>query len=324
MLQNDVVYLYDGSFAGFLCCVFAAFENREQPAEIWPFDAEQPTLFRLRDIDTDTARADRVHAGIHKKLGPQAADWVEDAFYSALPDKEKAVLAFLRLGFAKGPTVCAMLGHPQVAPIFAASRALRHETHLLTGFVRFGDYGGTLVARITPKNFVLPYLAPHFCARFPNERFIIYDETHRFALAAAGKKWSIAPVESLQLPPPDAAEARFQALWQQFYDTIEVQARHNPRCRMTHMPKRFWQNTPELAAELAPLPASVRQAVAAGELTLPGIAAPRPAILTPTQASLAAAQKGAAAALPVAASNDVAAPGTPPQADGVLPSVTSS
>lgn len=285
---DDLVYAYDGTYDGMLCCVWAAFFYKENPCEIWLFEEEQPTLYRLRQVDTAAEPAQRVQNGIRARLGARAEQWVLDAWYSALPRRELAILEFLKLGFAKGPCVTAMPGHPQVAPLYAASRALHNEAHLLTGFLRFTDYGGTLVARIRPKNQVLPFLEPHFSARFPRERYLIYDETHHCALAAAGGKSRLARVDSLQLPAPDSRETDFQALWKQFYDTIEIQARHNPRCRMTHVPQRYWLHMDELRGRQQPLPVSVRQALAAGELTLPGESPPS-AILTPTQASLARA-----------------------------------
>ena len=42
--------------------------------------------------------------------------------------------------------------------------------------------------------------------------------------------------------PPDASlsERQFRRLWQEYYDAIAIKPRENPRCRMVHMPKRFW------------------------------------------------------------------------------------
>ena len=33
---TDQVYRYDGSFQGFLCCIFESFSRREIPAGVWP------------------------------------------------------------------------------------------------------------------------------------------------------------------------------------------------------------------------------------------------------------------------------------------------
>ena len=32
--MNDLVYYYDGSFAGFLCCIFDSYANKEVPTAI--------------------------------------------------------------------------------------------------------------------------------------------------------------------------------------------------------------------------------------------------------------------------------------------------
>ena len=53
----------------------------------------------------------------------------------------------------------------------------------------------------------------------------------------------------LELPPPDAREQQFQALWTQFYRTLEIQARHNEKGRMTHCPKRFWADMVDMRSE---------------------------------------------------------------------------
>ena len=33
---TDTAYCYDGSFAGFLCCVFESYARKEIPAEVCP------------------------------------------------------------------------------------------------------------------------------------------------------------------------------------------------------------------------------------------------------------------------------------------------
>ena len=32
----------------------------------------------------------------------------------------------------------------------------------------------------------------------------------------------------------------YRKLWRSFYDTIAIEGRYNPKCRLTHMPKRYW------------------------------------------------------------------------------------
>ena len=65
----DVVYLYDGSFEGFLCCVFESFAQHEIPFAVWTPQRETATLYPVRDIETDSARAQRVFSALGRKLG---------------------------------------------------------------------------------------------------------------------------------------------------------------------------------------------------------------------------------------------------------------
>lgn len=45
-------------------------------------------------------------------------------------------------------------------------------------------------------------------------------------------------------------EQKYQRLWKIFYDSIAIEGRYNPKCRMSHMPKRFWHNLTELKDEV--------------------------------------------------------------------------
>ena len=70
---------------------------------------------------------------------------------------------------------------------------------------------------------------------------MIYDAVHQAVLLYRDHRPQLLELaEPLELPPPSEREQQFQALWKQFYKTLEIQARHNERGRMTHCPKRFW------------------------------------------------------------------------------------
>lgn len=243
----DVHYLYDGSFSGMLCCVHEAVYSREMPVGIFAYSNAQPSLFRQKSIETDESKAARVRSSIPTKISRDAAELVETVFLSCLAEKELATLRFLALGYEEGPQVMQMLGHPHVAPLLDASKKLGGEAHHLTGFIRFSDYDGVLVSTITPKNFVLPFIMNHFVGRFSEENFLIYDKTHKAALIYQDGTPQIVPLEGLETPPPSETEKQYRAMWKQFYHTIAIEARYNPKCRMTHMPKRFWQNMTEMA-----------------------------------------------------------------------------
>lgn len=248
--RSTLMYCYDGSFDGLLCCVFESYDKNELPLDVLPEGAALPLLLPVKPIVTNKEKARRVLLSIPKKMGRDALDFVRHAFLTCHLQKDLLILRFLRLGYRCGPSVMNRLTDEDVHTLFSAVRHLEHEAHLYTGFVRFSEASGALTAQIEPKNIVLPLIAPHFCERFPNERFLIHDKTHNMALLHQNHSYVIAAVEDLTLPDPSEDEQKFRALWRLFYDTIEIQGRHNPRCRMTHMPKRYWNCLTELSRDM--------------------------------------------------------------------------
>lgn len=245
--RSDVIYQYDGSFDGLLCCVFESYDQKEIPADILSPGEHQAMLFAIKQVFTDEQRASRVLDSIPEKMGGAALDFVRHAFLTFLPQKEINILLFLRLGYRHGPSVMNMLANDVVSKLFKAVTHLKRESHLLKGFVRFSVVNNALTAEIEPKNCVLPLLAEHFCGRYPEEHFLIHDKTHGMALIYQPYRHAIIAIDGLQLPEPDEDEIAFRELWRLFYDTIAIEGRYNPKCRMSHMPKRYWKYMTEFS-----------------------------------------------------------------------------
>lgn len=244
-----LIYSYDGSFDGLLCCVFESYEKREMPADVMPDDKPLPLLLSVKAVETEREKAQRVLRSIPERMGRDALDFVRRAFLTCHPQRSLLILRFLRLGYRFGPSVMKRLTDDTIHTLSMAVRHLGSEAHQYKGFVRFAESNGVLTAQIEPKNVVLPIIARHFCERYPNERFLIHDKTHDLALIHEPKTWTITAVENLRLPNPDENELKFRALWRLYYETIEIKGRHNPRCRMGHMPKRYWNCMTEFACE---------------------------------------------------------------------------
>ncbi len=245
--QSDVIYHYDGSFDGLLCCVFECYEKKEMPVDIVLPDFAPPRLFSGRRIPTDSEKARRVWASIPKKMGPSALNFIRYAFLTCLVQKELYILQFMMLGYRHGPSVMNMLTDNVVNSLNKAVGHLDRESHLLKGFLRFSVFNDVLVGEIAPKNFVLPLLARHFCERYPEERFLIHDKTHGMGLIYQPYRSAVVPIDSLEMPEADETEQAFRELWRVFYDTIAIQSRHNPQCRRSHMPMRYWKYMTELS-----------------------------------------------------------------------------
>lgn len=245
--MKDMIYEYDGSFEGFLCCVFESYTEKENPTAFY-IGEDFCTVFETRYIKTDLAHAGRVYrsfAKTSKEFGP----FLRRAWLCDMDEKELKIYRLIRKFYRVGPSLLRDLSDKTLSPVLAAVRHLNGEAHLLRGFVRFSELGGVLGAEIEPKNHVLPILRTHFCNRFREESFFIFDRTHKEILLYSDHYARIMPLESFAMARPDENEANYRLLWKRFYDTIAIRERENPRGRMSKMPKRYWNTMTEFQPE---------------------------------------------------------------------------
>ncbi len=242
---GHVVYLYDGTFDGLLCVAGISLAEGKAPAGILLADEAQLTMYETRRIETDAGLARETAMEIRRRISRDALDLVKRAFLTCLESRELAILAFLRRGFREGGSLMRRLTAPEVAPLLRAVGHLTNEAEKYRGFIRFSDLGGALVSVISPLNQVLPLLAPHFCGRFPDETLLIYDRTHRAFLLCDRGTGRLGYMDEFEPSEADTWEKNYRALWQSFYNAIAVRERYNPRCRMGHMPKRYWEHMTE-------------------------------------------------------------------------------
>ena len=244
-LSSPIAYMYDGSFEGLLCCVYESYYQRELPSMIFCNSEMQETLFPVKEIVTDQNSAKKVEHSISHSISNEALRLVRLCNFSKMENREIAILNFLRLGYKIGAPVTDMLADDTVRTITKTAQNVSRESVYYKEFLRFSDYNGALVAIIEPKNFVLPMIVDHYCDRFPSEKFLIYDESHKYAIVYQNGSSAIMPLENLELPEACAKEEKYRALWKSFYDTIAIEGRINPKLRMNNMPKRYWKHLTE-------------------------------------------------------------------------------
>ena len=262
---RTVIYRYDGSYGGFLSCVFESFEKKQLPAAVIREGADAPSLFDERFIETASGRARRVEAALPRMLGPAGARFFRLAWLSDEPGGELLLIRYLRMARRLGPGAVAMTGDPVAGEVYRRARAVNNERMHYRGFLRFSDTNGVLTSVIQPKHRILSLLGGHFSDRYPEERWIIFDAVHREAMIYQPYERHILAVDAFEPPAPSEEERAFRALWRRYYHTIAIAERENPRCRMGHMPRRFWGELTEMTEQpderlppggaLSPLPA---------------------------------------------------------------------
>ena len=158
--RPQFVYLYDGTFPGFLTCVFEIYARDEEPACFSGFDDPRTALWPERAVETDREKAERVYRSLSRKVSPEVQKWVRHGFLTCAPEKERRLYDFIRLAYRAGPAVVRDLTDSRVAPLHTALLHLWKEAHLFQGFVRFSDQGGVLCGQITPKTGSSPCCGP--------------------------------------------------------------------------------------------------------------------------------------------------------------------
>ena len=247
--RRDIIYLYDGSFDGLLTAVFASFENREIPLAIEIDGNVQETLGADYFYPgTDEAKSRRVQNAILNRISKYSMKSVYLAYLSNAADKEMKILAYIRRCFQYGREVNSHLNDKYVAAVLDAARYVVNEAHKLKGFIRFSELdGGILYGEITPENRVLPCLIHHFTSRYPGMPFMINDLRHKECLVYNGRECVIREADAAPALRLTESELTHRRLWKEFYDTVEIKERHNEKCRMTNMPKRYWKHLTEMS-----------------------------------------------------------------------------
>ena len=246
-------YLYDGTFEGFLSCVYAHYYE-EKAAGIFPEESYQPNLLvKSRVVKTNGGRAKRVYEAIEKKISRYDLQRIYKVFLSGVPDKENKLLKYIVLGFKNGAKIRLLHGDQTVFDVQQIERKVNFEVHRLSGLIRFAELrGGVLYSAIEPDHDVCELLAAHFCDRYKNERFVIHDKKRAKALIGCGGNFYISEFGLQNLPSNTDDEGDYQKLWKKYFDTIAIRERMNPKCQKNLMPVRYWKNLPEMRVAREP------------------------------------------------------------------------
>jgi probable DNA metabolism protein len=242
-----LVFLYNGSFEGLLTAVFEAYYGGERPDSILcGREAEENLLDTFRQIPVDQGKADRVARAVRTKISEDA---YVTAFHASLcrdADRGTLIYRYLRLGFMLGRAVDSHLQEGCVFAVQDMERRVVREAHRLTGLLRFRLVRQELYyAPYCPDHNITALLAPHFAQRLADRDWIIHDTRRDTAAVYNRREWVI--LQGLPAIPvlPDLQED-YPALWRQYFKSIAIAERANPRCQKNFMPVRYWNNLTEV------------------------------------------------------------------------------
>lgn len=241
-------YVYDGSFEGFLTCIYYFYKTGDRVSEICREDIYPSFLLESKEIATDQELSDKVSNAIVKQVSYNTLIQIYFAFLSELPEREICLLDYIRLSFKHGKSIEHQLTRECVQKVQSMSRKTSRERHRMLGLVRFQSYKNILYAPIETECFVLPVLGGHFQKRMSSEIFIIHDIKRGIALTYDRNILSLFPLRESDLDKRRNDDF-FEQLWRSYHAHLSIEERKNPRLQSQHMPKKYWKYLTEMKPE---------------------------------------------------------------------------
>ncbi|NLG83949.1 MAG: DUF4130 domain-containing protein [Firmicutes bacterium] len=236
-------YLHDGTPLGLLTALTEAFAGPEgEEIRILP-TGYPPGLFdEIERVTTDPRRATTFLRHLAGRLPREVLTEVFYCIFADRPETGTLLWAYLRLLLARGNEAAEDWTDPRVREARRLAARIRHEVHLFHGFLRFRRLeDGTYYAAIAPRYAVLPLLAPHFVARFADQRWFIHDTKRNSGLFYDGRCVHYLPKMNPLSPiaRPDPMEASYEELFREYFRLIAIPERKNERLQRQRIPSRY-------------------------------------------------------------------------------------
>lgn len=238
------VYITDGTFDGFCTAAFRACTDKDCVITS-SHTVQLPIGSTVIVTDTDAQKCERVRKKL-REYAPRSLHDISLILRRGAADKEQTALDYLRLIVQKKAPVGDMLSHPAVIAAREEIRKVTLEAHRFTGFLRFMEgNGGIFYAPFAPDNDILDLILPHFIARLKNQPFVIHDTARRKAALYNTKECIITETDRDVNISLSACEEHFQALWKQYYASVNIAERPHGKQMKGYMPIRYWKFMPE-------------------------------------------------------------------------------
>ncbi len=251
------IFTYDGTFEGFLTCIFETYNRKNFPVDICSRVGEQKHLFAQKiDIQSDAQKAERVWKGIQNKLRGNNKQLVFYAFLSEEQGIEMKIYRFLRRLFSEHFNIETDFGDADVLYLTQTSQKVKKEAMRMMQFVRFQHTKeGLYFCGIEPRYDVIPLVINHFKKRFAGQKWLLYDLKRNYGILFEKENVQEVMISSKEFSSMTGqvnenvlqeGEEFYQKLWKSYFTHINIQERKNLKLQRQYMPRRFWKYLPEM------------------------------------------------------------------------------
>ena len=249
-METVKIFIYDGSFNGFLTSVFKDFEEKIVVADIQSNAISQSGLFsQTETVFTQMDLAKRVWNGIHRKSN-LAIKNIYFAFLSGQKGVELLLYRYIQKLFLKERAIATDYGDDIVLRISQLARSVGREKHRMEAFVRFQlTQDNIYFANIEPDFDVLPLISKHFRSRYADQEWLIYDVKRRYGLFYDMESVEIITLDLEEIHTNSILKSKtftdveynYQDLWNDYFKSTNIKSRINKKLHTQHVPKRYWK-----------------------------------------------------------------------------------
>lgn len=246
------VFIYDKTLDGLLTAVFDAYNRKTFPDAIVGENEPLPLFCEeVFTVVTDDKKSNRVWNALRKKLSKVGLSHITVSWLSELPEVDMLIFRYIRKNIDAKTSVEMNFGDPDILKLNKIWKKVGHEKHHLQQFLRFQKAAdGTFFAAMEPLYNVLPMTIPFLKDRFADQKWLIYDLKREY-----GFYYDLEDVVEVRFDEKenhlisgllsedimDKDEKLFQQMWKQYFKSIAIKERINPKLQRQHMPVRFWK-----------------------------------------------------------------------------------
>ncbi|MCD8193358.1 MAG: TIGR03915 family putative DNA repair protein [Tannerellaceae bacterium] len=246
------IYIYDKTFEGLLTVVFDAYFRRVFP-DMLCSETEVLPLFYNEVVNsyTNTEKSERVWNGLQKKISKPALSTLTMVWLSELPQVDMLLFRYIRKAIDAPRSIETNFGDPDVLEVTKIWKKVSGERHKIMQFLRFQKTVDDIYfAAMEPIYNVLPLVLDHLKDRFGGQKWLLYDLKRQY-----GYYYDLSTVEKVHFNSQEEHfisgflseelmeqdEELFQRMWKQYFKSIAIKERINPKLHRQHMPVRFWK-----------------------------------------------------------------------------------
>ncbi|WAM34521.1 TIGR03915 family putative DNA repair protein [Caldicellulosiruptor morganii] len=238
------VFLYDGTFEGFLTCAerILSVDIDIEKLRIENKSTYQPMFFDTAVfVNANKGISNMLKERIIKKADKNTFKKIYYCFLSEVQNKEMYIYKYIKLVLKQGKKVKYFYHDDVVNFVEKVSKSVSREIGKYMGLMRFNESeDGLLYAQFEPVNDILVPISYFFRGRLANFRWIIHDKKRgKLSFYENGR---IRFLKKADLKTAFSNEdLLYQNLWKTYFKTMTIEERKNLKLQRQNMPKKYWK-----------------------------------------------------------------------------------